>query len=113
MQAISLLLAGNFCLNLSCSPWLESRPRRESCPQYGSRFAELEAAFSERTKAILVNSPHNPTGKVFSKEDLQFIADLCQKWNVYAILDEVSNSARCLILLLCWCPVWACDSYSS
>lgn len=52
--------------------------------------AELEAAFSEKTKAILVNSPHNPTGKVFSREDLQFIADLCQKWNVYAILDEVS-----------------------
>ncbi|CAK0786657.1 hypothetical protein CVIRNUC_009871 [Coccomyxa viridis] len=51
--------------------------------------AELEAAFSERTKAIVVNSPHNPTGKVFSVEDLSFIADLCQKWNVYAILDEV------------------------
>lgn len=54
--------------------------------------AELEAAFSERTKAILVNSPHNPTGKVFSREDLQYIAELCQKWNVYAILDEV----RCI-----------------
>lgn len=53
--------------------------------------AELEAAFSEKTKAILVNSPHNPTGKVFALEDLQFIADLCQKWNVYAILDEVSR----------------------
>ena len=36
-----------------------------------------------------MNSPHNPTGKVFSVEDLSFIADLCQKWNVYAILDEV------------------------
>ena len=53
--------------------------------------AELEAAFSERTKAIVVNSPHNPTGKVFSVEDLSFIANLCQKWNVYAILDEVSR----------------------
>ena len=38
-----------------------------------------------------MNSPHNPTGKVFSVEDLSFIADLCQKWNVYAILDEVSR----------------------
>ena len=38
-----------------------------------------------------MNSPHNPTGKVFSVEDLSFIANLCQKWNVYAILDEVSR----------------------
>ncbi len=50
---------------------------------------ELGAAFSERTKLILINSPHNPSGKVFSLEDLQFIADLCQKWGVYAVLDEV------------------------
>ena len=60
-------------------------------PKLRHGLAELEAAFSEKTKAILINSPHNPTGKVFSLEDLQFIADLCQKWNVYAILDEVSG----------------------
>ena len=38
--------------------------------------AELAAAFSDRTKLVLVNTPHNPTGKVFSREDLQCIADL-------------------------------------
>ena len=38
--------------------------------------AELASAFSDRTKLILVNTPHNPTGKVFSREDLQCIADL-------------------------------------
>ncbi len=38
--------------------------------------AELAAAFSDRTKLILVNTPHNPTGKVFSREDLQCIANL-------------------------------------
>ncbi|BDA50079.1 probable N-succinyldiaminopimelate aminotransferase DapC [Coccomyxa sp. Obi] len=50
---------------------------------------QLAEAFSEKTKFILVNSPHNPTGKVFSKEDLQLIADLCTKWGTYAVLDEV------------------------
>lgn len=53
---------------------------------------ELASAFNERTKLILINSPHNPTGKVFSLEDLQYIAGLCQKWGVYVILDEVGLS---------------------
>jgi N-succinyldiaminopimelate aminotransferase len=50
---------------------------------------ELAAAFNDRTRAILVNTPHNPTGKVFTRAELQFIADLCLKWNVVAITDEV------------------------
>jgi aspartate/methionine/tyrosine aminotransferase len=53
---------------------------------------QLAAAFNERTKLILINSPHNPTGKVFSTEDLQFIGDLCKEWGAYAVLDEVSQS---------------------
>lgn len=52
---------------------------------------QLAEAFTEKTKFILVNSPHNPTGKVFSREDLQFIADLCTKWGTYAVLDEVRH----------------------
>jgi aspartate/methionine/tyrosine aminotransferase len=50
---------------------------------------ELAAAFSDRTRAILVNSPHNPTGKVFSVDELDFIADLCVRHDVLAITDEV------------------------
>jgi len=50
---------------------------------------ELAAAFNNRTRAILVNTPHNPTGKVFSREELETIAALCQRWNVIAITDEV------------------------
>lgn len=50
---------------------------------------ELAAAFNKRTRAILVNTPHNPTGKVFSRKELTFIADLCQQWEVIAITDEV------------------------
>lgn len=50
---------------------------------------KLAAAFNNNTKAIIVCNPNNPTGKVFSLDELQFIAELCQKWNVLAITDEI------------------------
>ncbi len=50
---------------------------------------ELAKAFNRRTKAIVVNTPHNPTGKVFSRAELRVIAELCQKHDVIAITDEV------------------------
>jgi aspartate/methionine/tyrosine aminotransferase len=49
----------------------------------------LRAAFTHRTKAIVVNTPHNPTGKVFSRAELTLIADLCQEHDVWAITDEI------------------------
>lgn len=49
----------------------------------------LRGAFNGRTKLILVNTPHNPTGKVFTREELQFIADLCIEHDVMALMDEV------------------------
>ncbi|MCB8880181.1 aminotransferase [Acidisoma cellulosilytica] len=51
--------------------------------------AELAAAFTPRTKAILLNSPMNPIGKVFSAEELGFIAGLLQQHDAYAVCDEV------------------------
>ncbi len=50
---------------------------------------ELSAAFGPRTKAIIVNTPNNPTGKVFSRRELEFIRDLCLRWNAYCITDEI------------------------
>jgi N-succinyldiaminopimelate aminotransferase len=50
---------------------------------------ELARAFNPRTRAIIVNTPHNPTGKVYSRAELTVIADLCQKHDVIAITDEV------------------------
>lgn len=50
---------------------------------------ELAAAFNERTKAIVINTPNNPTGKVFSREELERIAALCLKWDCYCVTDEV------------------------
>ena len=50
---------------------------------------ELRRAFSPRTKAIVLNSPNNPTGKVFARQELQVIADLCQEFDALAITDEI------------------------
>lgn len=50
---------------------------------------ELAAAFNNKTKAIIVNTPNNPTGKVFTRAELKVIADLCQKWDVLCITDEI------------------------
>jgi aspartate/methionine/tyrosine aminotransferase len=49
----------------------------------------LEAAFNNRTRAVIINTPHNPTGKVFTRDELGHIAVLCQKWGVIAITDEI------------------------
>lgn len=58
-------------------------------PDWTLDVDELTQAFTNRTRAILLNTPHNPTGKVFTGAELQLIADLCQKWNVIAVTDEV------------------------
>jgi aminotransferase len=50
---------------------------------------ELAAAFSNRTRAIVVNTPNNPTGKVFTRDELTHIAHLCQRWGTIAITDEI------------------------
>jgi len=50
---------------------------------------ELAAAFTERTKAIILNTPNNPTGKVFTRSELETIAALCRRWDVIAIADEI------------------------
>ena len=50
---------------------------------------ELRAAFGSRTRAIVVNSPHNPTGKVFSRAELELIAGLCIEHDALAITDDI------------------------
>jgi N-succinyldiaminopimelate aminotransferase len=51
--------------------------------------AELRAAVSPRTKLVLLNTPHNPTGKVFTRDELQLVADLVQEYDLIAVTDEV------------------------
>src|SRR5882757_918322 len=50
---------------------------------------ELAAAFGPKTKAIILNTPNNPTGKIFTRAELEFIRDLCMRWNAYCITDEI------------------------
>jgi aspartate/methionine/tyrosine aminotransferase len=58
-------------------------------PDWSFDPVELAAAFGNRTKAIVINTPNNPTGKVFSRDELLQIAALCCKWNVTAVTDEI------------------------
>src|SRR5229473_7111992 len=58
-------------------------------PDWAFNPAELAAAFSSATKAIILNTPNNPTGKVFERAELESIRDLCVRWNAYAITDEI------------------------
>jgi N-succinyldiaminopimelate aminotransferase len=59
----------------------------------GDRFGfdpdELGAAITPRTRLLLLNTPHNPTGKVFTRSELEFIADLCVRHDLIAVTDEV------------------------
>jgi aspartate/methionine/tyrosine aminotransferase len=50
---------------------------------------ELRAAFNEKTKAIIICNPNNPTGKVFTREELEFIAELCKEFDVICFTDEI------------------------
>jgi aminotransferase len=58
-------------------------------PHWRFDLDELGAAFNDRTKAIILCNPNNPTGTVFTREDLEAIAALCRKWDVVAITDEI------------------------
>jgi len=50
---------------------------------------ELRAAFNNKTRAIIINTPNNPTGKIFDHDDLSEIARLCQQWGTIAVTDEI------------------------
>jgi aspartate/methionine/tyrosine aminotransferase len=65
------------------------RPITLRAPDWSFDPAEAETAFGPRTKLLLLNTPHNPTGKVFRREELELLADLCQRWDVVAVTDEV------------------------
>lgn len=58
-------------------------------PDWSFSEDELVQAFSQRTKAVIINTPNNPTGKVFSRSELEFIADLCINWDCLAVCDEI------------------------
>ncbi|MBI3722375.1 aminotransferase class I/II-fold pyridoxal phosphate-dependent enzyme [bacterium] len=62
---------------------------RLSPPDFAIDWKVLGAAFNEKTKAIVINTPNNPTGKVFTRAELEGIAKLCREHDVIAITDEI------------------------
>ncbi|NLU77029.1 pyridoxal phosphate-dependent aminotransferase [Micromonospora sp. HNM0581] len=79
--AASIALAGAVRRPVTLRPGSDGR--------YAYDPDELRAAFGARTRLVLLNSPHNPTGKVFTPDELTFVAQLCQEHDAYAITDEV------------------------
>jgi aminotransferase len=71
----------------------DATPRRVPLYRTDNGFVfdreELRAAFNERTKAIIICNPNNPTGKVYSREELEFIADLCKEFDALCFTDEI------------------------
>ncbi|NOY42351.1 MAG: aminotransferase class I/II-fold pyridoxal phosphate-dependent enzyme [Planctomycetes bacterium] len=58
-------------------------------PNWDFDPAELEQQITEKTRAIIINTPNNPTGKVFSRVELEAVADICKRKDIFAITDEV------------------------
>jgi len=79
--AASIALAGAVRRPVTLRPAGEGR--------YGFDPGALRAAFGPRTRLVLLNSPHNPTGKVFTPEELELVARLCQEYGAIALTDEV------------------------
>ncbi len=65
------------------------RPVALRAPGWSFDPAEFEAALSPRTRLLLLNSPHNPTGKVFTRDELEQVASVCRERDLVAITDEV------------------------
>jgi aspartate/methionine/tyrosine aminotransferase len=69
--------------------FVRMKPPSEKNPEWSFDRDELAAAFGPNTKAIILNTPNNPTGKVFTRGELEFIRELCVRWNSYCITDEI------------------------
>ena len=66
---------------------VEVKTRKENL--FKISVEELEQAFTDKTKALIINSPNNPTGMVYSKDELELIADFANKKDIYVISDEI------------------------
>src|SRR6202140_3984171 len=69
--------------------FVKLRPPKDDSGEWTFDEKELRRAFDKHTKAIIVNTPNNPTGKVFTRAELELIRDLCVEFDVLAITDEI------------------------
>jgi aminotransferase len=63
-------------------------------PNWTLNEDRLRQAFSKKTKAIIVNTPHNPTGRVLTREEMGLIAELCERHDAWVITDEIYEHIR-------------------
>lgn len=73
---------------------VQLQPPAEGTGPYRFDPTELEAAFGPRTRLVLLNTPHNPTGKVFTTEELDTIGELCRRHDALCVTDEVYEHLR-------------------
>ncbi|KAM7316784.1 hypothetical protein ACRRTK_024515 [Alexandromys fortis] len=83
------LMAGGRPVFVSLKPSPAAKGQLESSNDWQLDPTELASKFTPRTKALVLNTPNNPLGKVFSKKELELVADLCQQHDVLCISDEV------------------------
>jgi len=76
-------------LSGACPRFVKLRPPASEGGEWTFDEKELRAAFDQHTKAIILNTPNNPTGKVFTQAELELIRDLCVEFDVLAITDEI------------------------
>src|SRR5450631_217128 len=69
--------------------FVKLRPPKDDGGEWTFDEKELRRAFDKHTKAIILNTPNNPTGKVFTRRELELIRDLCVEFDVLAITDEI------------------------
>ena len=92
--------SSSFSHSTRTTPPMRSSPGRGRCgcrcdpPDWRFDPDELRAAFSPRTGPIIVNTPNNPTGSVFTRGELTQIAELCQEFNAFALSDEIYEYIR-------------------
>ncbi|TKA80674.1 hypothetical protein B0A49_01623 [Cryomyces minteri] len=85
----NIRLPGGEVVYVPLQPPEKGSTQTTSAAEWSLDMSKLEKAITDKTRMIVINSPHNPIGKVFSKQELQAIADLCVKHNIIILSDEV------------------------
>ncbi|KAI5458127.1 Aspartate/tyrosine/aromatic aminotransferase [Mariannaea sp. PMI_226] len=85
----NIQMPGGKVVYVPLHPPVDGATKTSSAGEWSLDLQELEKAITPRTKMIVINNPHNPIGKVFTREELQGIADLCVKHQIIILSDEV------------------------
>ena len=85
-------MPGGKVVYVPLQPPKEGADRKTSAGEWTLDLKALEAAITPKTRMLVLNSPHNPIGKVFGRDELKAVADLCVKHNILILSDEVYDS---------------------